>query len=226
MNKMKSEKIIQKVEELIEDVTIKVISRKIIFELDNVNYFMFKNSDKKELICGGIIYIASIKAGNHISINDIETLINYKYKRKILNHEIKKIKRALGMKYCEKQTIMGIDCILLTTPETHFLKLCKKENSSQNIINTGIKIAKKIEENPLFQSGANPINISGGIFYIASIIEGEKITQRNVSDKINISEVTMRKIFHTILKSDKILEEQFNKIHRKRINKKVFERKK
>jgi transcription initiation factor TFIIIB Brf1 subunit/transcription initiation factor TFIIB len=124
------------------------------------------------------------------------------------------MKRALGMKYCETQTMMGTGCMLLTTPEICFLDLCKKENSPQNIIDIGKKITKKIEKNPLFQSG-NPVNIGGAIFYIASVMGGVKITQKYVCDKINTTEVTIRAVFHKILKSDKILAENFKNINKK-----------
>lgn len=204
--KMKAEEIRKKMEGMIDDEMIKVISRKIISDLDDVNYFKVKGYLKTEVICGGIIYIACIKSGSPKPIDSIRDLIPFSYERKEINREIKHIKKALGMKYCKTQTMMGTACIVQTTPEDYFMDLCKKENSPQKVIDTGRKIAKKIN-NASFQS-CNPSNIGGTIFYIACILEGIPITQRSIADKVNSCEVTIRSIYHKILEETK-LEKEF-----------------
>jgi len=216
---MKAEEIKNKMEGMIDDEMIKVISRKIISDLDDANYFKVKGYLKTEVICGGIIYIAYIKAGTPKPIDAISNLIPFNYERKEINREIKHIKKALGMKYCKTQTMMGTACIVLTTPEDYFMDLCKKENSPQKVIDIGRKIAKKIS-NSSFQS-CNPSNIGGTIFYIACILEGIPITQRSIADKINSCEVTIRNIYRKILEETK-MEKEFMKEHSKlNLNSKV-----
>jgi transcription initiation factor TFIIIB Brf1 subunit/transcription initiation factor TFIIB len=131
---MKAEEIKNKMEGMIDDEMIKVISRKIISDLDDANYFKVKGYLKTEVICGGIIYIAYIKAGTPKPIDAISNLIPFNYERKEINREIKHIKKALGMKYCKTQTMMGTACIVLTTPEDYFMDLCKKDNVPQEVI--------------------------------------------------------------------------------------------
>jgi transcription initiation factor TFIIIB Brf1 subunit/transcription initiation factor TFIIB len=208
---MKAEEIRNKMEGMIDDEMIKVISRKIISDLDDANYFI-KNYLKIEVICSGIIYIAYIKAGTPKPIDAIRDLIPFSYERKEINREIKHIKKALGMKYCKTQTMMGTACIVLSTPEDYFMDLCKKENSPQKVIDTGRKIAKKIS-NSSFQS-CNPSNLGGTIFYIACILEGIPITQRSIADKINSCEVTIRNIYRKILEETK-MEKEFMEQHSK-----------
>jgi len=216
---MKAEEIKNNMEGMIDDEMIKVISRKIISDLDDANYFKVKGYLKTEVICGGIIYIAYIKAGTPKPIDAISNLIPFNYERKEINREIKHIKKALGMKYCKTQTMMGTACIVLTTPEDYFMDLCKKENSPQKVIDIGRKIAKKIS-NSSFQS-CNPSNIGGTIFYIACILEGIPITQRSIADKINSCEVTIRNIYRKILEETK-MEKEFMKEHSKlNLNSKV-----
>jgi transcription initiation factor TFIIIB Brf1 subunit/transcription initiation factor TFIIB len=209
---MKSEEILKKMEGMIDDEMIKVISKKIIFDLDNVGYFRVKGYLKTEVICGGIIYIAYIKAGTPKPIDAMSNLIPFSFERKEINREIKHIKRALGMKYCKTQTMMGTACIVLSTPEDYFMDLCKKENSPQKVIDTGIKIAKRVMNSSL-QSCGSPSNIGGTIFYIACILEGIPITQRSIAEKINSCEVTIRSIYHKILEMDKRLEKGFMEKH-------------
>lgn len=198
-------------ETLEDDDVIRVISNKILRDLEDIGYF--KSRYKSELIAGGIMYLAYIKAGNPKSIDDIANMIpDNIYERKFLNNEIKMIKKALGMKYCKTQTIMGTACIVLTTPEQYFVEMCKKENISQNIIDTGVKILKqRIQDNPIFQS-CNPANVGGTILYIASILEGKKITQRTVADMMNSNEVTVRNVARKIFDTDKKLAEKFKRI--------------
>ena len=57
------------------------------------------------MTCSGIIYIAYIKGGNPQSIDTIGELFPT-FGRRLMNREIKNIKKALGMKYCKTQTMM------------------------------------------------------------------------------------------------------------------------
>lgn len=224
---MKAEEILIKIEELIEDDIIKIISRKIILDLNKTNYFRHKgtgntNKSPNEAVCGGIIYIACIKAGNPKSIETVCDLMpTYShYTRKEINKEIKHIKKALRMKYCKKQTMMGTSCIVLTTPENYFLELCKKENASKNVIKAGKEIYENLKDNleDNLQS-CNPVYIGGTIFYIACILNDMKVTQRSVADKINATEVTIRNIYHKILAIDKELTHKLKYIEiKKKLN--------
>lgn len=217
MTQIKADEIKKMTEELIgnedENEIVKIISNKIISDLDEKSYFNNLNRNrhlKKEIVCGGIIYLAYIKASNPKLIEDIGELIKIDYKRREINNEIKNIKRALGMKYCKEQTIMGTACMTLTTPENYFIDLCKKENVSQNIIDIGNKIIEKIRLDTSFQS-CNPAFVSGAVFYVTCISEGIKITQRNIADKINANEVTIRTLFKKVLEIDKDLKQKFLK---------------
>jgi transcription initiation factor TFIIIB Brf1 subunit/transcription initiation factor TFIIB len=217
MTIIKSNEIEKMIETLISDedenVMVKVISNKIISDLDKNGYFnsLSKNVHiKREIICGGIIYLAYIKAGNPKLIEDVGDIIKIDYERREINNEIKNIKKALGMKYCNEQTIMGTACITLTTPENYFIDLCKKENAPQNVIDIGNKIIEKIKLDTSFQS-CNPAFMSGAVFYVACISEGIRITQRSIADKINANEVTIRVLFKKILEIDKDLKERFLK---------------
>jgi transcription initiation factor TFIIIB Brf1 subunit/transcription initiation factor TFIIB len=208
---MKAEEIQKMTEDFIGDnEVVKVIAQKIILDLEAKRYF-FSQPKKKELICAVVIYLAHIKANNPQPIETIRGIVNSDYPRRAINGEIKNVKKALGMKYCKEQTMMGTACIVITEPKSYFIDLCKKENVSQNIEERGNQILEKIKGDATFQS-CNPAYVGGTVFYVASMLEGINITQRSVADKINATEVTIRNLLYRILALDKTWEERFKEI--------------
>jgi len=208
-----SQNIEDEINRLVDNDIIKIISKKIITDLNNVDYYKFGTAHKElNVMCGAIIYIAYIKSGNPKPLEDVRELVKAdSLKRTPFNKEIKDIKRALGMKYCETQTMMGTNCILLSTPKKSYEDLCRKENVSPEVVNRGLKIIEDvIEKNYGVFTSLNPNILSASILYIASTLEDKKIIQRLVADSVTATETSIRNIMNKILNLDKELKKEYS----------------
>jgi transcription initiation factor TFIIIB Brf1 subunit/transcription initiation factor TFIIB len=104
----------------------------------------------------------------------------------------KRIRRTLGMKFCESASILSPNCILLISPEDFINDVCVKLGLSQETISYAHelhKISKPIS--------SSPVALAGAIIYLASDIkEKRKVTQAEIASCLSTTEVSVRNAMH------------------------------
>lgn len=112
--------------------------------------------------------------------------IRVKKIRKNLNKRVKKIVQSIRPKEYKNNIYLYVE------------HLAKEAFLSDRVLKSAKKITKKIVEEKL-HVGRDPNAIASAILYVASILEGEKITEKKMSSIAGISEVTLRKRVREII---------------------------
>jgi transcription initiation factor TFIIB len=107
-----------------------------------------------------------IAASSHVSRREIGR--NYRF-----------IARELGLK------------LMPTSPKDYVFRFCSKLKLSSDVKAKSIEILKKAAEEEL-TSGHDPTGVAAASIYIASILCGDRRTQREVADVAGVTEVTIR----------------------------------
>jgi transcription initiation factor TFIIIB Brf1 subunit/transcription initiation factor TFIIB len=115
----------------------------------------------------GFLYLGFIKANKPKTAGEIEQ-ITYAGENDIIN-AAKKIKKAIGMKYCVKASLMAPGCILRPTVEQYVDSCCKTMNIEDNIKEKAIKLAKKLKDFSQL-TGRSPLSLAAACIYISSEI--------------------------------------------------------
>jgi len=100
--------------------------------------------------------------------------------------------------------------ILPVAPENFVPRFCSILGLSDKVQAKALEILKKVEKKGL-SSGKGPTGIAAAAIYIASVLVGERRTQREIADTLGITEVTIRnrlKEIATKLGIEKELEEK------------------
>ncbi len=77
-------------------------------------------------------------------------------------------------------------------------RIASKAGLSEKTKRYAIEILRKAEENKI-SSGKNPMGLAGAALYAACITNGENMTQRNIAEAANITEVTIRNRYKGLL---------------------------
>ena len=81
--------------------------------------------------------------------------------------------------------------LLPTTPQDYISRFCSRLNLSNDVQVKTMEILKKAANNEL-TSGRGPTGMAAAALYIASVLCGERRTQREVSEIAGVTEVTIR----------------------------------
>jgi transcription initiation factor TFIIB len=99
--------------------------------------------------------------------------------RKEIGRTYRFIARELGLK------------LMPTSPQDYISRFCSKLKLSRDVQAKTLEILKKAAEKEL-TSGRGPTGIAAAALYIASVLCGERRTQREVADVAGVTEVTIR----------------------------------
>jgi len=99
--------------------------------------------------------------------------------RKEIGRTYRFIARELGLK------------LMPTSPQDYISRFCSKLKLSGDVQAKTLEILKKAAEREL-TSGRGPTGIAAAALYIASVLCGERRTQREVADVAGVTEVTIR----------------------------------
>ena len=99
-------------------------------------------------------------------------------------------KRELGRTYRYISRKMGMK-ILPSSSETYIPRFASMLGLSDKVQVRAIDILKKAKEKDVI-SGKGPTGCAAAAIYIASVLEGERRTQRGVADTVGVTEVTIR----------------------------------
>jgi len=188
-----------------------------------------KNTNKQWIIIGrfnawlgGLLYLAYIKANVPKTADDIGDLVFAK-QNDIINAS-KRIRHIIGMKYCEKASLMGSGCILRLGIERYIENTCKNMGADDNIKEKALKLGKKVKDISSL-SGKSPLSLAAACIYIISKIyfikaheqrkkptnknileifdyvpkKSMKLSQGNISRSMGITEVSLRNSFNSIV---------------------------
>jgi transcription initiation factor TFIIB len=99
--------------------------------------------------------------------------------RKEIGRNYRFISRKIGLK------------LMPTTPQDYISRFCSELNLTSDVQTKTIDILQKAQENEL-TSGRGPTGLAAAGLYIASILCGERRTQREVAEVAGVTEVTIR----------------------------------
>jgi transcription initiation factor TFIIB len=137
-----------------------------------------------ESVVVGALYIAIRRFGLPRSLNEICRLASAN-KREV-GKTFRFIARNLNIK------------LLPAGPVDYIPKFANKLNFSAATQTKAVEILKKAQ-NVELTSGRGPIGLSAAALYVASLLTGEKRTQREIADAVGVTEVTIRNRYKEIV---------------------------
>jgi transcription initiation factor TFIIB len=160
--------------------------------------YIYRKAHEKKLLRGRPIS-AFICAALYTACRDSETPRTLKDIQKASNIKTKQINK------CYRQIIEGLDLRMPTIDAVQCVsRVANNVGVSEKTKRLAFSILKEYEEGGN-ASGKSPMAVAATVVYLASIQNGEKYTQRDVSRAANITEVTIRNRLASIRKVVKSL---------------------
>ncbi len=132
----------------------------------------------------GAVYIASRRFNLPRSLNEICRMTSAN--KRDVGKTYRYIARSLGIK------------LLPSGPGDYVPKFANKLGFSSVTQTKAVELLKKAQNLEL-TSGRGPIGLAAAALYVASLIAGEKRTQREIADAVGITEVTIRNRYKEII---------------------------
>lgn len=148
-----------------------------------------------ESVVVGAVYIASRLFNLPRSLNEVTQLTNTN-------------KRDVGKTYRFIARELGIR-MLPSGPIDYIPKFANKLGFSAETQTKAIELLKTAQNSEL-TSGRGPTGLAAAALYVASLLTGEKRTQREIADVVGVTEVTIRNRYKEMIERlnlDKMLEE-------------------
>lgn len=147
---------------------------------------LYRKAAKKNLIRGRsveVVVIATVYAACRLSgmprtlgeLSDMSSQVS----RREIGRAYRFIVRELGLK------------MIPTSPINYVSRFCSKLKLSRDVKQKTVEILKEAIKNEL-TSGRGPTGVAAAAIYMASILCGERKTQREVADVAGVTEVTIR----------------------------------
>ena len=130
-----------------------------------------------EGITAAVLYAACRQCNVPRTLEEISGVAQMK--KKEIGRNYRNISRKLELK------------LLPTTPQDYISRFCSRLSLSNDIQVKTMEILKKAANNEL-TSGRGPTGMAAAALYIASVLCGERRTQREISETAGVTEVTIR----------------------------------
>jgi transcription initiation factor TFIIB len=130
-----------------------------------------------KVLAATIVYISCRQTGTARSLNEIAHLS--KISAKIMRHTYNMLIKQLSSIYRP------------TMPNIYVRKLSTDIFKQEKTIELAEKITQCLKDQKLFQ-GKNPVGLAASACYLASILTGERKTQREIAELARVTEATMR----------------------------------
>jgi transcription initiation factor TFIIB len=137
-----------------------------------------------ESVVVGAIYISARRFNLPRSLNEICKIT--RANKRDVGKTYRFIARSLNIK------------LLPSGPVDYIPKFANRLNFSAATQTKAVEILKKAQELEL-TSGRGPIGLSAAALYVASLLTGEKRTQREIADAVGVTEVTIRNRYKEII---------------------------
>jgi transcription initiation factor TFIIB len=146
---------------------------------------IYRKAVRKKLIRGrtiegvtaAVLYAACRQCNVPRTLEEISNIAQMK--KKDIGRNYRNISRKLELK------------LLPTTPQDYISRFCSELKLSSDVQTKTMEILKKAASNEL-TSGRGPTGMAAATLYIASVLCGERRTQREVADVAGVTEVTIR----------------------------------
>ncbi|MFB6076880.1 MAG: transcription initiation factor IIB family protein, partial [Candidatus Nanohaloarchaea archaeon] len=130
-----------------------------------------------ENIIAALIYIVAREQGNPRTLDELADASGIE-------------KREIGKAY--RYVARELDLrILPAKPEDYIAKFAGDLKLSGEVQARARKIIEQAREEDLL-SGKGPTGVAAAALYLATVLEGEKVTQREVAETVGVTEVTIR----------------------------------
>ncbi|MEF8879929.1 MAG: transcription initiation factor IIB [Candidatus Thermoplasmatota archaeon] len=130
-----------------------------------------------EGIAAAVLYAACRQCNVPRTLEEISRVSEIKKKQ--IGRNYRDISRRLELK------------LLPTTPQDYVSRFCSKLKLSNDVVIKTVEILKKATKKEL-TSGRGPTGMAAAAIYIATILCGERRTQREVAEVAGVTEVTIR----------------------------------
>ncbi len=138
-----------------------------------------------EGVTAAVLYAACRQCNVPRTLEEISIVAQMK--KKEIGRNYRNISRKLGLR------------LLPTTPQDYISRFCSQLKLSNDVQAKTIEILKKAASNEL-TSGRGPTGLAAAALYIASVICGERRTQREVAEIAGVTEVTIRNRYKELAK--------------------------
>ncbi len=130
-----------------------------------------------EGVTAAAVYAACRQCGVPRTLDEVAA--SSKVDRKEIGRTYRFLARELGLK------------LMPTSPQDYVERFCSELGLSEDTKTKALEILRQAEEKEL-TSGRGPTGVAAAAIYIASILCGERRTQREVADVAGVTEVTIR----------------------------------
>jgi len=138
-----------------------------------------------EGVSAAVLYAACRQCNVPRTLEEISSVAQMK--KKEIGRNYRNISRKLGLK------------LLPTTPQDYISRFCSQLSLSNDVQAKTIEILKQASSKEL-TSGRGPTGLAAAALYIASVICGERRTQREVAEIAGVTEVTIRNRYKELAK--------------------------
>jgi transcription initiation factor TFIIB len=138
-----------------------------------------------EGVTAAVLYAACRQCNVPRTLEEISNIAHMK--KKEIGRNYRNISRKLELK------------LLPTTPQDYISRFCSRLNLSNDVQVKTIDILKSASKSEL-TSGRGPTGLAAAALYIASVISGERRTQREVAEIAGVTEVTIRNRYKELAK--------------------------
>jgi len=136
-------------------------------------------------VTAAVLYAACRQCNVPRTLEEISGIANLS--KKEIGRNYRNISRKLELK------------LLPTTPQDYISRFCSRLKLSHNVQIKTVNILKKASGNEL-TSGRGPTGMAAAALYIASLLCGERRTQREVAEIAGVTEVTVRNRYKELVK--------------------------
>jgi transcription initiation factor TFIIB len=153
---------------------------------------LYRKAAKKNLIRGrnvktvvsAMVYAACRSTGIPRTLDELSDVLEVS--RKEIGRTYRFIARELGLK------------LMPTSPQEYISRFCRELNLNSNVQSKAIAILNDAANKALISS-RRPTGVAAASIYIASILCGERRTQREVADVVGVTEVTTRNTYKELV---------------------------
>lgn len=138
-----------------------------------------------EGVSAAVLYAACRQCNVPRTLEEISNITNFK--KKEIGRNYRDISRKLELK------------LLPTTPQDYISRFCSLLKLSNDVQVKTIEILKQASRKEL-TSGRGPTGMAAAAIYIASVLCGERRTQREVAEVAGVTEVTIRNRYKELTK--------------------------
>ena len=140
-----------------------------------------------EGVATAALYAAARQAGNPRSLDEISAV-----------SRVDKMELTRTYRYVVRELKLEVEP---ANPESYIPRFASDLELSEEAVRTARDLIREANNSGIL-SGKSPVGLAAAAIYAASLLTNEKVTQSQVSEVANISEVTIRNRYHELLEAE------------------------